>query len=121
MKQREQADVDERALEFVCEVIRFVRTIASERGIQNLTAQLVDAAGSIGANRAEASSGSTRNEFRRFNELALRSAKETVFWLRVCQRSSIGDAGINEALLDEARQLTRILAAIVLSSRRPRS
>ena len=118
MPNREKLGVDDRALEFVCEVIRFIRTIPADPGIAELSAQLVGAAGSIGANRAEGSGGSSRAEFRRFNEIALRSAKETVFWLRVCQRSRLGDLQGNEALLDEAQQITRILAAVVLTAKR---
>ncbi len=118
MQDRKQNGIDERALDFACQVMFFVRTIKSEPGVWHVIGQLVDAAGSIGANRAEGSSGSTPKEFRRFNEIALRSAKETVFWLLVCQRTRLGDQRRNEVLLDEAQQITRILAAIVLTAKR---
>lgn len=69
--------VDERAFAFLCNVIRFVRTIQPEPGIRRLIDQLVGAAGSIAANRQEALSASSRREFVRFNEISLRSAKES--------------------------------------------
>ena len=78
---------------------------------------MVSASGSIAANREEATSASSRKEFIRFNEIALRSAKESVLWLRACGTTELGDARLAAALLDEARQLARILAAIVLSAK----
>jgi four helix bundle protein len=111
------APIDHRAFEFFCGVIRFIRTIKPEPGMWRLADQMVSAAGSIAANREEATSGSSRKEFIRYNEIALRSAKEGVVWLRACEATSIGDARRCGVLLSEARQLTRILGAIVVSSK----
>src|SRR5688500_15623013 len=93
--------VDERAFNFLCSVIRFSRTIRPEPGIRRLIDQLVAAAGSIPANREEATSASSRREFIRFNEIALRSAKESVLWLRACENTGIGKSDSCVALLSE--------------------
>ena len=98
-------------------MIRFVRTIKPEPGVKNLIEQLTGAAGSIAANRQEATSASSRREFIRYNEIALRSAKESVSWLRTCQETNIGDAALCAELLGECRQLVRILAAIVVKTK----
>jgi four helix bundle protein len=111
------APIDDRAFEFFCDVIRFVRTIKPEPGVRRLADQMVSAAGSIAANREEATSGSSRREFIRYNEIALRSAKESVVWLRGCEATAIGDVRKCVTLLSEARQLARILGAIVVSSK----
>ena len=110
-------DLDERTFQFLCSVMTFVRTIRWEPGINRLIEQLVDAAGSIGANRQEASSGSSRKEFLRFSEISLRSAKESHFWLRACAANGIGNRQSCTLLVDEADQLVRIFAAIVLSTK----
>ena len=39
-------------------------------------------------------------------------------WLRVCDKTGLGDASRRVALLDEAIQIRRILTAIVLSTKR---
>jgi len=83
-------EIDERAFRFFCGIIRFVRTIEYEPGIRRLADQMVGAAGSVAANREEAASGSSRREFIRYNEIALRSAKESVLWLRGCEETAIG-------------------------------
>jgi four helix bundle protein len=83
--------IDERAFSLLCDVIRFVRTIRFEPAVRRLIDQLVASAGSIAANRQEASGGSSRREFIRFNEIALRSANETTLWLRSFVETGIGD------------------------------
>ena len=109
--------IDERTQEFSCGVIRFVRTIKPEPGVRSLIEQLAGAAGSIAANRQEATSASSRREFIRYNEIALRSAKETVSWLTTCQDTQIGDPTMCGELLGECRQIVRILAAIVVRTK----
>jgi len=54
----------------------------------------------------------------RFNEISLRESRETVFWLRVCNQSGIGDQAVCARLLDEAQQIARIIATIVLNAKR---
>jgi four helix bundle protein len=111
-------EIDDRAFAFFCGVIRFVRTIRADPGVRRLADQMVSAAGSIPANREEATGASSRREFVRFNEIALRSAKESALWLRACEATGIGDQRLRAPLLEEAPQLVRILAAIIVTSKR---
>jgi four helix bundle protein len=114
---RGAGDIDERAFEFLCGVIRFVRSIQPRPGTWRLADQMVAASGSIARigkrrqarHRARNSSVST--------EIALRSAKETVLWLRACVTTHIGDPQLAAKLLDEGRQLARILASIVITAK----
>ena len=110
-------DIDERVFRFACDVITFVRTIRWEPGINKIIEQLVDAAGSTGANRHEASGASPGLEFVRLNIIALREARESHFWLRVCGSSKIGDPGMCAALVGEADQIKRILGSIVVNAK----
>lgn len=109
--------VDERAFRFVCDVIVFAKTMRAEYGIRRLIDQLVASAGSIAANRQEALGASSRREFIRFNLIALRSANETVLWMRVFNEVRIGDQSKAAALLGESRQIARILGAIVVKTK----
>jgi four helix bundle protein len=77
----------------------------------------VAAAGSIAANREEAGSASSRREFVRYNEIALRSARESALWLRACENTEVGHRAKAAELLGEARQLARILGAIVVKAK----
>jgi four helix bundle protein len=53
--------------------------------------------------------GSSRDEFIRYNEISLRGANESVRWLRACATRRLGAQQQCLALLDEGRQLARIL------------
>ncbi len=109
--------IDERSFRFLRDVLTFVDTIQKEPKTVRIIEQLVDAAGSIGGNREEALGASSRKEFIRYNEIALRSANETVRWLRVCAAKQLGSQEKCVALLDEARQLARILGRIIVTSK----
>jgi four helix bundle protein len=80
--------------------------------------QLVGASGSIAANRQEALGASSRREFVRFNEIALRGAKESAMWVRACQETGTGNSERAAALLEEVRQIARILGAIVVRTKK---
>ena len=58
------------------DVLTFVDTIQKTPKTNRIVEQLVGAAGSIGNNREEARGASSRKEFTRYNEIALRSANE---------------------------------------------
>jgi len=110
--------IDERSFRFHCDVLEFVDAVPLGPKTNGLIGQLVDAAGSIGNNRAEALGASSRKEFIRYNEIALRSANESVRWLRACAARRLGNRETCLKLLDEARQLARILGKIVITSKR---
>jgi four helix bundle protein len=118
MDRHDEDGIDERSFRFYCDVLAFVESIPPGPKTNGLIEQLVDAAGSIGNNRDEALGGSSRKEFIRYNEIALRSANECVRWLRACAARRLGRHEKCLELLDEARQLARILAQIVITSKR---
>jgi four helix bundle protein len=109
--------VDERAFVFLCEVIRFARAIRPEPGIRRLVDQVIAAAGSIAANRQEANGASSKKEFIRYNQIALRSANESALWLRALAATEIGDPHKGPMLLGEAGQIARILGAIIVNAK----
>ena len=118
MDRNDPKGIDERSFRFYCDVLTFVDTIREGPKTKDLIEQLVDAAGSIGANREEARGASTRKEFIRYNEISLRGANESVRWLRACAAKGLGSRKQCIALLDEARQEARILGRIVVTSKR---
>jgi four helix bundle protein len=118
VKRDDENGIDERSFRFYRDVLGFVDTIQRGPKTNRLIEQLADAAGSIGSNREEALGASSRREFIRYNEIALRSANETARWLRACGAAGLGSQEKCVPLLDEARQLARILAKIVITAKR---
>ena len=111
--------INERALELACRVIDpFLPSLPDRPGVRRIVDQLMGASGGIGANLEEAQAASSRREFVRHCEIALRESRETNFWLRVCQRTKLGDQPVCSALLDEGLQIARIIAVIVINTKR---
>jgi four helix bundle protein len=76
--------------------------------------QLIRSGTSIGANIVEAKASSSRLEFKKFNEIALKSANETIYWLGLAKDADLVNPTLISPLIDEATQLSRILAASVI-------
>jgi four helix bundle protein len=117
VKRDDENGIDERSFRFYCDILEFVDPIPRSPKTDRLIEQLVDSSGSIGNNRDEAVGASSKREFIRYNEIALRSANESVRWLRTCAARRLGSQAKCLALLDECRQLARILAKIVITSK----
>jgi four helix bundle protein len=76
---------------------------------------------SIGANIAEAYGAVSKKDFINKFAIARKEAKETVYWLKLIERTNLLNnrsnvAPLNE-LLKEAEELTKILSSIMLSSK----
>ena len=65
-----------------------------------------------------AGAASSRREFVRFNEIALRESRESVFWLKVCLTTRLGDQRTCAELLTEGDQISRIIAKIIMNTKR---
>ena len=86
-------------------------------GIRCLIDQLFKSGTAIGANLEEAKAASSKREFVRYVEIALREARETTYWLRICAALALApSADVNE-LSGEADQIARILGAIVVRTK----
>ena len=70
---------------------------------------------SVGANVVEATNSSTRTEFKRYYEIALKSGNETKYWLCILRDGfEVKDDEIRD-LLKECDEITKILAASIIT------
>jgi four helix bundle protein len=110
-------DIKERTFLFAKAVIFFVKTVKIERVFMSLFDQLVRSATSVGANIAEGKSGSSRNDFLKFHIIALKSANETTYWLRLIKDTLEVQVTKIEELIEEIEEITKILATIILKNK----
>ena len=78
--------------------------------------QLLRSATSIGANMIEGRAASTRLELKKFNEIALKSANETRYWLLLLRDAKLmltQEEAITK-LLCELEELTRMIASGII-------
>ena len=110
-------DIRERAFDFACEVARLALSLGAAPGVRCIVDQLLKAGTAVGANLEEAKAASTRREFVRYLEIALREARETLYWLRICSVLKLGPDDRVRELKNESDQLVRILTAIVVNTK----
>lgn len=107
-------DLSERSFRFTCDVYDYCEELVRLRGLPcRLAYQLFDAAGSIGANRAEAKSAYSTRDFAAKNSICLRESREARSWLRVAHEKHLGNEVLRKKLLQESNELIAIYADIV--------
>jgi four helix bundle protein len=105
----------ERCYRYSIAIIKQIEDLPEKRVYWTVSDQLLRSATSIGANVIEAKSASSKKDFIRYYEIALKSANETKYWLGLLRDAlDVDKARINK-LLKETGELSNILAASVLT------
>lgn len=120
--------IAERSVKYARDVIAYFKTMEKHDVARILGRQLLRAGTSVGANIHEAQGGLSRADFLCKIQIAHKEARESAYWLRLLQEEHAGDAQMHGRLLAETREIIRILASIILTtkqntpvpSRRPR-
>jgi four helix bundle protein len=110
-------DIRDRTFQFACRTGRIALGLASAPGARSVAEQLLSSGTGVGANLEEAKAASSRREFLRYIEIALREARETVYWLRLCRALNLGPSNELEALQYEGEQVVRIIGAIAVRTK----
>lgn len=115
-----KSDLRKRCYEFALKIIELTNSLPNKRSAWVIADQLIRSATSIGANLIEARASSSRLEFKKFYEIALKSANETQYWLELLLGAGLTDKAAIDPLLKEALELGNMIAAgvIKLKSRR---
>ena len=74
---------------------------------------------SVGANVTEAKNSSPRLEFKRYYEIALKSANESKYWICLLRNGFNEASDELKAILKEADELSKILAASIIKLKKP--
>jgi len=107
-------DLKMRCFYFGLAIIKFMDKLPNKRSAWVIEDQLIRSATSIGANLVEAKSSSSRLEFKKFNEIALKSANETIYWLELLKAAGLLPPADVDKLLDEVNQLANMLGSGVI-------
>jgi len=116
--QNERKNISERLLDFGASSIRLaikLNKIALGRYIAN---QLMRASTSSGANYEEACGAESKADFIHKMQLVLKELRESIYWLKLVKKTNIiADENIYK-LLDEATELTNIIAKSVITAKK---
>jgi four helix bundle protein len=105
----------ERCYQYSIRLVRFIRKLPEKRIYWTLSDQLLRSATSIGANIVEAKSASSKRNFINYYQIALKSANETIYWIRLLE-DALDINGLEvDYLLEETDEISRIIAASLLT------
>jgi four helix bundle protein len=112
--------IRERTFAFALEIVSLCQRLEKKSSdvYRTLGRQLLRSGTSIGANVEEAQAGQSRADFVSKYSIALKEARETIYWLRLLRESSENPDRDYESLLREADEIARILGSIIVSSKR---
>ena len=109
-----KTDLKARCYQFSLSIITLLDNLPSKRAAWIIADQLLRSPMSIGANLIEGSAASSRLEFKKFYEIALRSANETKYWLSLLSDSGFANRENINKLLNEVTEIAKMLASGVI-------
>jgi four helix bundle protein len=112
-------DIRERTFSFALEILRLCRSLDSKsRSLRILAQQLLRSGTSVGENVQEAQAGQSRPDFISKYNIALKEARETLYWLRLVDASGELSNGACKILLREADEIARVIASIIVKAKK---
>ena len=97
------------------DIIRFAEDLKRNKAFWPIIDQLIRSATSIGANIVEAKSSSSKRDYIRFFEIALKSANETKYWLILIREAMPRFTKEADNLLKEVDEISKIIGSSVLT------
>jgi len=104
-----------RSYHFSLTIINFVKNFPEKRVYWIVGDQLLRSATSVGANLIEAKSSSSKRDFIKFYEIALKSANETKYWLSLLKDSELTPAENNQTVLNEVDEISKMIGSSLLT------
>ena len=105
--------IQERAFKFACRIVRIHRALCRDRTARRLADQLLSAGTSIGANLEEAEAAHTKPDFISKCRIALKEARETLYWLRLITATGTIRSARMTPVMTEANEIVAIVTSIV--------
>jgi four helix bundle protein len=112
-----ERDIVNRSIQFSIRVIKLYRELEKDTVGRIIGKQLLRSGTSIGANIHEAQGGQTKPDFITKITIAYKEARETMYWLKLIEESSIISSSRLVEIRDEANQITKILSSIILTAK----
>ena len=81
------------------------------QSVSNLCNQLLRAGTSIGANNAEATNAVSKQDFRSKSYIALKEARESLYWIELLKRNNYIDERQYQSIYADCEELVKILVS----------
>lgn len=104
--------VQKKSFDFAVKVVRLAYKVQKERNEYDLTRQIIRSATSIGANIEESMGGQSDKDFLHKVSISYKEARETEYWLRLMLEVELITKTEQTELLENVREILRLLGAI---------
>ena len=108
-------DVKARAFAFSLNIINLCDSFPKKNTGWIIADQLLRSSMSVGANISEARSSSSRLEFKRYFEIALKSCNESKYWLSLVKMSKTSVDKDLSPLIKEATEISNMLGKSIMT------
>ena len=113
-----EIELSERLLEFGVSIIKLTSMIRKSFVGKHISLQLLRSSTSVGANYEEACGAISKADFINKMHIVLKETKESLYWLRLIEKSSIHDSNLTLNLIDEAGQISKIISKSLITAKK---
>jgi len=110
-------DLSERLLNVAASSIKLTVKLKRTAVGRYMANQLMRAAASSGANYEEVCGAESKADFIHKMQLVLKELRESLYWLKLIERTELISGNELQALVDEANELTKIVAKSVITAK----
>ena len=110
-------ELPERFLDFAANIIKLAVGLSKTNVGRHIGGQLERAATSAGANYEEACSAESRADFIHKLQISLKELRESLYWLRLIEKSNLAPASSLELPKNEANELAKIVAKSIVTAK----
>ncbi|TET22943.1 MAG: four helix bundle protein [Candidatus Stahlbacteria bacterium] len=107
----------ERFLDFAVGIIKLATKIDKTSVGRHIAGQLTRSATSAGANYQEACGAESKKDFVHKLQVVLKELRESSYWLKLIKKAELISEKQCDSLMDEAVELTRIIAKSVVTAK----
>ena len=116
MREIESNVIATKSKSFAIRCIRLRKYLCENKNEYELSKQLLRSGTSIGVNVKEALRGQSRPDFGAKMNIALKEASESEYWIELLQETDYLNNEQGESLIEDCRELIRLLTSIVKST-----
>ena len=109
--------VYEKSFKFAIRIVNLYKYLCKQKNEYILSKQVLRSGTSIGANIKEALQAQSKKDFLSKINISLKEASETDYWLKLLVATNYIDDNISKDILDECKELNKILASIVKTTK----
>ena len=112
-------EIQERTFELAIRIVKLCQYLDKKPGVKRiLSNQMLRSGTSIGANIQEAQAGQSRADFLSKMSIASKEARETLYWLKLLEKTELISTDRLRHLKQEADEIVRILTSIVKTTKK---